>query len=237
MVFCECGCGEEVNPGRRFIAGHQNRGRLPSPSAFINSAKARYKPPIPQKLCECGCGGYANPGRRFIFGHGRIGTFHNASAKKNMSDAQLRDRDPLPIGWQSKLCDITDNKECGTYLGDIAEIILSNIYDSVQVMPINNHGYDIICSREFKIDIKASAIGDKGFWAFTISKNIIADYFLCLAFNNRDDLKNPVHLWLIPGHVVNHLVGLKIRKGTIDKWSEYELSLDKLVACCDNLKV
>jgi hypothetical protein len=24
--LCECGCGEEVNPGRRFIAGHQRRG-------------------------------------------------------------------------------------------------------------------------------------------------------------------------------------------------------------------
>ncbi len=27
MSLCECGCGCEARPGRRFISGHQNRGR------------------------------------------------------------------------------------------------------------------------------------------------------------------------------------------------------------------
>lgn len=149
---------------------------------------------------------------------------------------ELVQKPPLPDGWQSKLSDITDNKSSAVYLGSIAEIILSNIYSGVRVMPINNHGYDIICNRDFKIDIKSSAIGDKrGRWEFRINKNQTADHFLCIAFNSRDDLKNPVHLWMIPGHVVNHMTTICISKSTLDKWSEYKLSLDKLEACCNDL--
>ena len=150
---------------------------------------------------------------------------------------QLHKRDPLPDGWQSKLSDITTNKESSVYLGSIAEVILSRIYDDVQVMPYGNHGYDIICNREKMIDIKSCATGDNlGYWMFTIKKNKITDYFLCIAFDNRNDLYNPAHLWMIPSHVVNHLVGLKISKSTIDKWQQYELPLDKLQTCCKSLK-
>lgn len=160
---------------------------------------------------------------------------HTLARRDAMSEARLAPKEPLPNGWQSKLCDITDNKECATYLGSIAEVILSNIYDNVQVMPVQNSGYDVICNRDFKIDIKASATGYKGFWKFAISKNVIADFFLCIAFESRDDLYNPVHLWMIPGSDVNHMVGIRISKSTIDKWSKYKLSLDKLLICCDNL--
>lgn len=144
---------------------------------------------------------------------------------------------PLSDGWKSKLSDVTNNKSSPVYLGSIAETILSNVYNDVQVMPNCNHGFDIICSRDMKIDIKSSAVGDKrGYWKFNINKNKVADYFLCIAFNNRCDLYNPVHLWLIPGHKVNHLISLSLRKGTLDKWSKYELPLNKLAACCNNLK-
>lgn len=154
----------------------------------------------------------------------------------SISKTKLAPKEPLSDGWKSKLSDITNNKKCASYLGCIAETILSNMYTKVQVMPYGNHGFDVICNRDFKIDIKSSAIGDKyGYWLFIINKNQIADYFLCLAFNSRNDLYNPVHLWLIPGHIINHLSVLSIRKGTLDKWSKYELPLDKLIACCDTL--
>lgn len=156
--------------------------------------------------------------------------------RHSFSESRLQIKEPLPYGWQSKLSDITDNKSSSVYLGSIAEVILSNIYTNVQVMPNGNHGFDIICNRNFKIDIKSSATGDKGHWVFAINKNQIADYFLCIAFNNRDDLYNPAHLWMIPGHKINHLTAISIYKTTINKWNEYELSLDKLVACCDNAK-
>lgn len=156
--------------------------------------------------------------------------------KATLSKNALTPKDPLPDGWQSKLSDITDNKECAVYLGSIAEIILSNIYNDVRVMPYGNHGFDVICNRDFKIDIKAAATGYKGYWQFRINKNPIADLFLCIAFESRDDLHTPAHLWMIPGHIINHLQGLTIREATIDKWSKYSLSLDKLIACCDTIR-
>jgi len=153
------------------------------------------------------------------------------------SKSHLAPKEPLPDGWQSKLSNITDNKSSPVYLGSVAETILSNIYTDVRVMPCGNHGYDVICNRDFKIDIKSSATGDKlGYWQFRINKNQIADHFLCIAFNNRDDLYNPVHLWMIPADKVNHLTGLSISKGTLYKWQQYELSIDKLVACCDTIR-
>ena len=155
----------------------------------------------------------------------------------SISKTKSRERDPLPDGWQSKLSDITDKKECGVYLGSIAETILSRIYDNVRVMPPQNPGYDIICNKDYKIDIKSSATGDKGRWKFHIDKNKIADYFLCIAFNNRDDLYNPVHLWMMPGNVVNHLFCASIRKSNTDKWRQYAIPLDKLNTCCTTLKM
>jgi hypothetical protein len=167
----------------------------------------------------------------------RIGIKFSDGHLVNLKIASLREKQPLKNGWKSKLSDITTNKESATYLGSIAEIILSHIYQDVRVMPRGNHGYDIICNKDFLIDIKSSAIGDKyGYWTFGITHNLIADYFLCIAFNNREDLNTPAHLWMIPGYVINHLDNAKISKSTIDKWSEYELSLDKLTTCCNSRK-
>lgn len=133
------------------------------------------------------------------------------------------------------------NKECSiccsTYLGcHIAEHILSLIFKDVERMPINNPGYDFICNRGKKIDVKSSALGYKGGWKYSIKRNQIAEYFLCLAFESRDDLYNPVHLWLIPADDINHLTGIAILKTTINKWKQYELPLNKLVTCCNSLR-
>lgn len=212
MTLCKCGCGQEVKPGNMFINGH-------------NACKTPWAPLPESVLCECGCGGYANPGKRFIRGHHPI----------ERDDTQ--EKAPLPDGWQSKLSDITLNKNCATYLGDIAETILSRMYKNVQVMPHGNHGYDFICIRDKKIDVKSSATGDKiGRWGFNICKNRIANIFLCIAFNSRNDLHIPIHLWMIPGHAINHLTNLKISKTTVEKWAQYELPIDEIASCCDKLK-
>jgi hypothetical protein len=62
---------------------------------------------------------------------------------------------------------------------------------------------------------------------------VIADYFLCLAFDNRSDL-TPMHVWLLPGRVVSHYQGISITNSSrgLAKWSKFEKPLDKVVACC-----
>jgi HNH endonuclease len=52
--LCECGCGEEVAPGKRFRKGHYSRT-----AAFRQVHAALRKavnPPNPSGLCLCGCG-------------------------------------------------------------------------------------------------------------------------------------------------------------------------------------
>ncbi len=89
------------------------------------------------------------------------------------------------------------NKDCSLYLGVYwAETILSKIYENVQIMPINNPGYDFICKNGYKIDVKSSCLGIENRWVFSIKKNKIADFFLLIAFDNRES-KKPEHIWLI----------------------------------------
>ena len=72
-------------------------------------------------------------------------------------------------------------------------------------------------------------------WAFNIGRNTTADYFLCLAFDNREDL-NPLHAWLIPGSKINHLTGTSISPSTLHKWDAYALDTSKIGDCCDAMR-
>lgn len=129
------------------------------------------------------------------------------------------------------------NKNCSQYLGvTIAEKILSKIFNNVNRMVYTNPGYDFICNKDYKIDVKSRAL-NKNQWCFDIKRNTVADYFLCLAFDNRTDL-NPQHLWLIPGEILNDKMSATISISTVDKWSIYELTgkLDDVIICCDTLK-
>ena len=131
------------------------------------------------------------------------------------------------------------NKSTPQYLGiHIAENMLSKISNSIKTMEYGNPGYDIICGGGYKIDIKASVITKRNYWQFLIKKNKIADYFLLIAFDNRDDL-NPQHLWLIPGKDINDKTGVSISPKSISKgkWKEYEQPLDDVISYCDNQKL
>jgi len=131
------------------------------------------------------------------------------------------------------------NKECSQYLGIIVgERMLLRVFKNVEVMPFGNQGYDFICNSGYKIDVKsATKMKNHNGWMFNINRNQIADYFLCLAFDDRENL-NPKHIWLIPGEKVNHLIGLAISISTMDKWSQYELTnkLNDVIECCNILK-
>ena len=131
---------------------------------------------------------------------------------------------------------MSENTECSVHYGvHINERLLKHYFNDVDVMPYGNSGYDFICNNGWKIDGKGSFTGDSGRWKFAINHNTITDYFFCVAYDNRKD-KNIVHIWLLPGNKFNHLVSASISKSTIDKWSEYEQPLDKIIACCDSMR-
>ena len=136
----------------------------------------------------------------------------------------------------------SENKQCPVFLGvHVAERVLSKIFKDVREMPYGHKGYDFICNKGKKIDVKSSCIyiskrGNRSdSWSFCIKKNKIANYFLCLAFDNREDL-NPLHIWLIPARVINHQVCASIAKSTLSKWDEYKLDINKVTACCGIMK-
>ena len=130
---------------------------------------------------------------------------------------------------------MTENKFCTQYLGIVvAEQVLSKVFKNVEVMPNNNPGYDFICNHGKKIDVKSATIRNSSSWNFGINKNIIADYFLLLIFDNRNNL-NPLYLWLIPSKILNKLTGTSISKSTISKWDEYRLDVNKVIKCCNNV--
>lgn len=132
---------------------------------------------------------------------------------------------------------MNENRECASFLGvHVAEQVLSKVFKNVERMPTNNRGYDFICGKGYKIDVKSSTIHKKRtYWQFHVDRNVVADYFLCIAFDNRDDL-NPLHLWLVPGNVINKFRGVSIHPTTIQKWDEYMLDIDSVIKCCDTMK-
>lgn len=145
---------------------------------------------------------------------------------------------------------MAEAKDSGNYLGIVvAEQALSTFFDHIERMPNGTPGYDFVCGKGFKIDVKSACnyhrygkYGDKKYeydrWQFGIGKNRSADYFLCLAFDSRETLE-PCHVWLIPGNAVNHLTCICISRAlkSIKKWSPYEKSLDKVITGCDSMRM
>lgn len=151
--------------------------------------------------------------------------------KKIIKDIRENKPDYVPV--QCK-------RYCSNFLGCyIAETVLSSIYENVERMPYGNVGYDFVCAKGYKIDCKAAIIttakNGSSRWVFAINKNKIADYFLLLGFDNRDNL-TPMKCWLIPGHVLNNNVLVGIALSVSDKWKEYEKDIDKVIASCDLMK-
>lgn len=131
------------------------------------------------------------------------------------------------------------NRKCPMFLGvHVAERVLSKVFKKVEVMPHGHKGYDFICNKGKKIDVKSSCTLKRGSgngWIFNIKHNTTADYFLCIAFDNRDDL-NPLRMWLIPGDKLNSLTSASVTESNVNKWDKYSLSIDKVYKCCNTLK-
>jgi hypothetical protein len=135
---------------------------------------------------------------------------------------------------------MAENRSCSQFLGvHVAERMLSHLFNDVTRMPRGNPGYDFKCVNGYMVDSKAGCRrvrhGEAVTWQFNIRHNTVADYFLCLAFDNRESL-NPEHLWLIPGDVLSHLNCASISETTLDKWSEYEKPVSEAINCCNTIR-
>lgn len=133
-------------------------------------------------------------------------------------------------------------KDSEVYLGVyVAEKVLSKIFKNVTRMPRCHSGYDFICGKGFKIDVKSACTKmiQKKYpaWYYNIKHNKDADYFFLMAFDNRESL-TPIHLWLVPGGAVNDKDGFYIHNNqkSLSKWSEYERPIDDVQMCCDAMK-
>lgn len=152
----------------------------------------------------------------------------NPTKNKNIVMKYKRKQGILPM---------SENHACSMFLGvHIAERVLSRVFKDVIKQPTNNPGYDFLCNKGKKIDVKSSCLyqskNASPRWQFHIDKNKIADYFLCLAFDNRNDL-NPLYMWLFPADEVNLKNAIGVSMYMTDKWNQYSLPINKVVVCCD----
>lgn len=117
-----------------------------------------------------------------------------------------------------------ENKNCAGYLGIY---IAENMINIGKHMKNGNIGYDILDENANKLDVKSGCLRIRSnhnpSWEFHIEKNTIADYFICIGFNDRKNL-NPLHIWKIPGDCINDKRCLSISVTTLDKWSAYEIT-------------
>lgn len=102
-------------------------------------------------------------------------------------------------------------------------------------MPIHNPGYDFICNHGKKIDVKSSCLNKDKRWKFKICHNQTPDFFLMVAFNNRR-LLTPKYIWLIPRNDICHAHTVSVAPSTLGKWSEYQLNIDAVTACCNDMR-
>ena len=128
------------------------------------------------------------------------------------------------------------NKKSSNYLGcTIAEKVLSKVFNDVKVMPPCNPGFDFFCNKGKKIDVKSSCFGRNMNWVFHTNRNTIADFFLCIAFDNRQSL-TPLYLWLIPSDEVKDKVSVSISPSTLHKWDKFKLDISETLQCCDQMR-
>lgn len=138
---------------------------------------------------------------------------------------------------------MSDAPDCPSYLGIyVAEQVLSKFFDHMERTLPNTKGYDYICGKGYKIDVKSSCMlrpkNGNPLWGFHLYYNSIADWFLCLAFDNRESL-NPMHVWLLPGKKFSNKSGISITNTTrgLAKWAKYERPIDNVIACCEQMRV
>jgi hypothetical protein len=93
--LCECGCGQVVRPGRRFISGHNVYVKHPMENAksrkkLSESLKKEVFETKPQQYCACGCGNITNPGNKYIHGHNIKGKSFTEDHKEKIKLSNIK---------------------------------------------------------------------------------------------------------------------------------------------------
>ena len=149
MALCECGCGQETTiyrgKHRRFIKGHQARTQRNNPS----------------KTCRvCGVeltGCNTTPSRVKLYNYICNTCEQSVRRSKRQLDIQKARAYAEHSRRKNGVLSISENKKCSKFLGvHIAESVLCHVFKDVEVMPTDNHGFDFICNRGKKIDVKSS---------------------------------------------------------------------------------
>ena len=231
MTLCKCGCEKDATPEKTFTSEH-------------NQQRPDYaKMPVCHVCGEQLTNENWHPSRRDNQ-HNICKSCYNKRVKQWRQENPDKARATVTKQHRKNgALPYDENNTCSAYLGvHVAERVLRHVFKDIEVMPYGNVGYDFICNKGKKIDVKSACFVTSfkgGYeyhrWQFHIRRNTIADYFLCLAFDNREDL-NPLHAWMLPCDKVNHLFTATISPGTIHKWDDYKLDINKVVSCCNVLR-
>jgi len=86
---CECGCGEIVTVGRRFISGHNTRGMKFPGSGYKKWETRRNGGKKKRRVvyCRCGCREKVIPGNSFVYGHHSRGLVRSEDFKRRDSES------------------------------------------------------------------------------------------------------------------------------------------------------
>lgn len=163
---------------------------------------------------------------------------HQEKGKEKSKKYQREHKDE--IRKRQGIKSMYENKSCAQYLGVvIAERLCRHLFKDVEVMPHGNTGFDFICNHGKKIDVKSSSAFIRNIktprWTFKIKRNKTADFFICVAFDNRTDL-NPLHMWMIPGKEINNRGGISISASTVHKWNKWKRDINDAQLCCTEIK-
>ena len=193
-----------------------------------------YQLDIPNGRCQCARCGELKPLNQFkrSVGTRRIGLYPYCQKCDREYQTEWRHR-------TGKSKPLSEAKTCPSYLGvHIAERVLLNFFDNVTKMPYGNPGYDFVCGKGFKIDVKSACRirnSRSPRWAFEIKKNDVPDFFLCLAFDDLTSL-NPEHLFLVPRDAVKGKRVLSISNKSMENWKPFEKSLDRVLSQCGAIR-
>ncbi len=150
--------------------------------------------------------------------------------------------------WNNGECSpMSENYECASYFGvHIAENYISKLFEDPVVAPYGTRGYDWICKKGKKIELKSRCLQRQGKrigWNFTgIDYNTTADYFMLSGWKDRESL---LHLYVLMFHRKDMIRGREFwdresfyitnRPKYLIEFRKYELKdkLDKLKELCN----